>query len=219
VLVTEFASAECQQLDAKDKAASPLLLMAPFNCRLDWWWKPGKGSLDQLDIDLGGGSALKTWAGRQSGPQIFKLMKQAAKNALGAASPFNYDDAIDKDGKAEGKTVSAFYFDSRREGTSLDVGFSPDEQELSVREYPAVESLALVGLQRFRPFMTEGPPRSFVYITWAEPLSAVLGAAAVCGAVKVKSCGSFRFVKPSRGGEYARMFSRARRERSKDAQH
>jgi CRISPR-associated protein Csb3 len=122
-----------------------------------------------------------------------------------------------KDGKAKKKTVSPFYFDSRREGTSLDLGFSPDEQEMSVEAYPAVESLALVGLQRFRPFADEASrPRSFVYSAWAELLPVNVAAAAVCGILPVRSCGRFRFTKPSRGGEYVTMFSRATRERSRN---
>jgi len=87
---------------------------------------------------------------------------------------------------------------------------------MSVEAYPAVDSLALVGLQRFRPYVdAEAYPRSFVYEAWAEPLPVSVAAATVCGAVAVRSCGSFRFARPSRGGEYVTMFSRATRERSK----
>ena len=115
------------------------------------------------------------------------------------------------------KTLSPFYFDSRREGTSLDLGFSPDEQDMSVETYPAVESLALVGLQRFRPVADEtSSTRSFVYTAWADSLPVTVAAAAACGILEVRSCGRFRFTKPSRGGEYVTMFSRATRERSKN---
>ena len=61
-----------------------------------------------------------------------------------------------KGGKANKKTLSPFYFDARRAETSLDIGFSPDEQEMSVMAFPAVEALAFVGLQRFRPLSGEG---------------------------------------------------------------
>jgi CRISPR-associated protein Csx14 len=100
----------------------------------------------------------------------------------------------------------------------LDIGFSPDEQHMSVEAFPAVESLALVGLQRFRPLIDETThPTSFVYTAWAEPLPVIVAAVTVCGILPVRSCGNFRFTKPSRGGEYMTMFSRATRERSKNA--
>jgi CRISPR-associated protein Csx14 len=183
--------------------------------RLDWWWKP-----EEVQVDFGGGGKLKTWAGKQGGPLIFDLMKQAVGRAAGADSLLDYPEAVfdSKEGKTKKKTVSPFYFDSRRESTCLDLGFSPDEQKMSVEAFPAVESLALVGLQRFRPLMDDATsPRSFVYTAWTESLPITVAATAVSGIVKVRSCGRFRFTKPSRGGEYMTMFSRATRERNGDA--
>jgi hypothetical protein len=209
-LLAEFADAGFDILDPKEFAASGLRVHAPFGLRLDWW---------RSDAGGGGAAHLKTWAGKQHGPTIFRLMKQAVGRAVSLESPFDYSEGIfdSKDGKAKRKTISPFYFDSRREGTSLDLGFSPDEQDMSVEAYPAVDSLALVGLQRFRPCVdAKAYPRSFVYVAWAEPLPVSVAAATVCGAVAVRSCGSFRFTRPSRGGEYVTMFSRATRERSKD---
>lgn len=210
-LLTEFASAQCDQLDPEDRTTSPLELADPFHLRLDWWWNPVK--------DASGGN-LKTWAGQQSGPLIFRLMKQATARAALAESPFDYAEAVfdTKDGKAKKKTISPFYFDCRRAGTSLDLGFSPDEQSMSVEAYPAVESLAMVGLQRFRPQTDENTrPRSFGYTAWAQPLPVMVAAAAVCGILQVRSSGGFRFTKPSRGGEYVSMFSRATRKRNQNA--
>jgi hypothetical protein len=72
----------------------------------------------------------------------------------------------------------------------------------------------LIGLQRFRPAVDEtGQSRSFVYTAWAEQLPPLVAMAAVSGIVPVKALGTFRFTKPSRGGEYLTMFSRATRER------
>jgi hypothetical protein len=214
-LLDQFVSARCDQLDPKDNAGSPLCLSAPFNLRLDWWGKAQKG-----ELDLGGGGKLKTWAGKQWGPLIFRLMRAATAGAARKDSPLDHCEAVfdSKDGKAKTKAVSPFYFDSRREGTSLDLGFSPDVQEMSVKAYPAVESLALVGLQRFRPLADErSSPKSFLYTAWAEPLPVQVAAAAACGFLQVRSHGRFRFTKPSRGGEYMTMFSRATRERINNA--
>ncbi len=207
-LLTEFAEASFDVLDTTEVAASRLQIHAPFALRLDWW---------RSDAGAGGAAHLKTWAGKQRGPTIFRLMKEAVSRAVSVGSPFDYSEAVfdSKDGKAKKKTISPFYFDSRRERTSLDLGFSPDEQDMSVEAYPAVDSLALVGLQRFRPFVDPAAyPRCFVYTAWAEPLPVSVAAPTVCGAVSVRSCGSFRFTRPSRGGEYVAMFSGARRERS-----
>jgi hypothetical protein len=209
-----FVSANVQQLDLDDNAASPLYLGEPFNLRLDWWQKiagPNKTS-----VDLGGGGQLKPWAGKQFAPLIFRLMKSACEG-IDISRLLNESKAVydSNNSKAKKKTVSPFYFDARREETSLDIGFSPDEQDMSIMVYPAVEALALVGLQRFRPGVDEsGQGRSFVYIAWADPLPPSIAMAAVSGMMPVRSCGTFRFTKPSRGGEYLTMFSRAIRERS-----
>ena len=208
VLIGAFARCDVAQLDPADNAASPLRLCLPFNLHLDWWAKPKtpKG----LPVDHGGGEQLKTWAGKQFGPLIFRLMKAACAD-VSLDSPLDDPRAVydSKNGKVKNKTVSPFYFDARREGTSLDVGFSPDEQDMSAMAYPAVESLALVGLQRFRPRVVEvDRSRSFVYVAWADFLPPSAAAAAVSGSINVRSQAVFRFTKPSRGGEYATMFSR-----------
>lgn len=212
-ILDDFVRSDVQQLDLDDNAASPLHLGKPFDLRLDWWQKV-EGT-NKTRVDLGGGGQLKPWAGKQFGPLIFRLMKSACEG-IDLLNPLDDSKAVydTKSGKAK-KTVSPFYFDARREETSLDIGFSPDEQDMSVMTYPAVESLALVGLQRFRPTVDEkGQSRSFLYTAWAEPLPPNVAMAAVSGTMPIRSCGTFRFTKPSRGGEYLTMFSRATRERS-----
>lgn len=213
-IMDSFVNADVQQLDLNDNAASPLHLAQPFNLRLDWWQK--MEGPNKTRVDLGGGDQLKPWAGKQFGPLIFRLMKNACADVdllkLLDDPKAVYDTTGSKEKK---KTTSPFYFDARREETSLDIGFSSDEQDMSVMAFPAVESLALIGLQRFRPAVAEDSRgRSFLYTAWAEPLPTVVAMAAVSGLVPVRSCGTFRFTKPSRGGEYLTMFSRATPERS-----
>ena len=213
-IIQPFVVADVRQLDVDDNAASPLHLGKPFDLRLDWWRKIETS--DKRRVNLGGGDQLKPWAGKQFGPLIFRLMKNACVD-IDLQSPLDDPRAVydTQNGKAKKKTVSPFYFDARREETSLDIGFSPDEQEMSVMAYPAVESLALVGLQRFRPTVAEsGHSRAFLYTAWAVPLPPPVAMAAVSGMVPVPSYGTFRFTKPSRGGEYLTMFSRATPERN-----
>ncbi len=206
ILLRAFSSAAVDQVDSNDSAASPLRLRLTTTAILLDWWRD----------EAAGGQRLKTWAGRQSGPQIFRLMKARVLEAP-PNDPFGFAAAIfdGKDGKARKKTTSPFYFDSRRAGTSLDAGFSADEQQMSVREYPVVEALAMVGLQRCRPRVEESATRpTFAYTAWAEHLGASTVPSVVCGVVKFPSCGIYRFTRPSRGGQYVSMFTRATRERS-----
>lgn len=216
-LIDDFVRADVQQIDLNDNAASPLYLGEPFNLRLDWWQKlegPNK-----TRIDLGGGGQLKTWAGKQFGPLIFRVMKNACKD-IDLLKLFDHPKAVYETnrGKTKKKTAAPFYFDARREETSLDIGFSPDEQDMSVMVCPAVESLALIGLQRFRPAVDEkAQNRSFIYIAWAERLPPIVAMVAVSGMMPARSSRTFRFTKPSRGGEYLTMFSRGTREGSSNA--
>ena len=202
-----LATATIEPLDRDDNASAIRLDLGKASILLDWWRD-----------EAAGGQRLKTWAGRQSGPQIFKLMakKIADIAAEDAGTSFDFSATVFdiKDGKTKKKTISPFYFDSRRAGTALDVGFSADEQQMSVREYPVVEALAMVGLQRCRPRVEESATRpTFAYTAWAEHLGASTVPSVVCGVVKFPSCGIYRFTRPSRGGEYVSMFTRATRER------
>lgn len=212
-IIEQFVNADILQLDANDSAASPLYLGEPFNLRLDWWRKIELR--DKIRVELGGGDQLKPWAGKQFGPLIFRRMREACSD-IDLESPFDDARAVYdmKAGKTKKKTLSPFYFDARREETSLDIGFSPDEQEMSVMAYPAVEALALVGLQRFRPAVVDGGnSRAFVYTVWTTFLPPLVAMAVVSGKVSSPSFGTFRFTKPSRGGEYLTMFSRGTWER------
>ncbi len=215
-LIQQFVEAEVVELDIDDKAASPLRLGGCFGLRLDWWKRIELP--DKTPVNLGGGDQLKSWAGKQFGPMIFRRMKSACVD-IDVKAPFDDARAVydNKNGKAKGKTISPFYFDSRREETSQDIGFSPDEQGMSVMAYPAVESLALVGLQRFRPIAIADESkarREFLYTAWSDPLPLSIAMAAASHFLPVRLCGTFRFTKPSRGGEYLTMFSRAKRERN-----
>jgi CRISPR-associated protein Csb3 len=87
------------------------------------------------------------------------------------------------------KAVEPFYFDARRFAHALDAGFSLDAIGADTVAHPAVELLALIGLQRFRPLVTpskEPKVKAVVeYYTWNLPIGAAVAAAAACGAVPV----------------------------------
>jgi CRISPR-associated protein Csb3 len=161
-----------------------------FSLDLDWW-----GSEDE--------AVPKTWAG----PQEVHKVARAAQDALSAVAEttFMLDYACVLRLPAEYRrarmgrndAVEPFYFDARRFGHALDVGFSLDAIGAETVAHPAVELLALIGLQRFRPKVepsSEPKVKARVeYSTWHRPLGVTVAAAAACGAAHVPGCRRFRF--------------------------
>src|SRR5262249_40125259 len=100
------------------------------------------------------------------------------------------------------KKVEPFYFDARRASNahSLDIGFSPNDLDLTTTAFPAVEVLCLVGLQRFRPSET-GEARVFEFYTWSDPLPVSIAAPVVAGAVPMPGSRRYRFENWFRSGQ------------------
>ena len=160
---------------------APIALGAPFDITLDWF----------ADTRAGG-SRFKTWAGRQSVLDISTAMKAALKGSawrtadclkfsvVGCGLPFNFDS------------------DLGVQGGAIDVGFSFDPLagsaltriESSAR--PAVELLAFVGLQRFRPAEIKGENR-FLYTQWNRPLPVQVAMPAACGTMPVAGAARYEF--------------------------
>ncbi len=96
-----------------------------------------------------------------------------------------------------------FGFDPGPAWNALDVGFSPNEHGMEVESSPAVEMLAAVGLQRFRPVMSKDRA-SFDYFTWHSRLSPSVACAAMAGAMIGEFTVRYRGSVVSRG-EYAAL--------------
>jgi len=96
-----------------------------------------------------------------------------------------------------------FGFDPGPAWNALDVGFSPNEHSLLVRSSPAVELLAAIGVQRFRPIMHAGR-KSFTYFTWHSPLSPAVAAAAAAGGIGNADSRQFHATVVQRG-QYAAL--------------
>lgn len=73
-----------------------------------------------------------------------------------------------------------FGFDSTAAWNAQDVGFSPNDQGMSVESSPATELLAAVGLQRFKPAIDDG---MIHYHFWHTPASSAVAAAFACGGI------------------------------------
>jgi CRISPR-associated protein Csb3 len=167
--------------------AGSILLGSPFNLLLNWW----QTSEDDVKTP-------KTWAGLQEIHKVARAAQDAIGNIADLTGLFNHScllvmpNEYRKNAIDEKKTVEPFYFDSRRFAHALDVGFSLDVQGAETAAYPAVELLALIGLQRFRPSLSD-EKWWFEYATWARPINAPLGAAVVSGAVPLQPGQRYRF--------------------------
>jgi CRISPR-associated protein Csb3 len=100
------------------------------------------------------------------------------------------------------KKVEPYYFDSRRgpNAHSRDVGFSPNDLQLTTTAYPAVELLCLIGLQRCLPAKT-GKARVFNYSTWTQPIPPSLCPAVISGFVRFPGSQRYRFENWYRTGQ------------------
>lgn len=174
---------EKKALDAL-RREEPIVFQSSLELLIDWF----------RDEDSGG-SRFKTWAGQQSVLDIATAMHTGLgcvnadielslwNSVQGGGLPFNFDS------------------DLGSQGSALDIGFSFDP--LAANEAtridgackPALEILAFIGLQRFRPREIPGQNR-FVYVAWQQPLAPSVAAAVGCRAISIAdtSCYEFRLL-------------------------
>lgn len=171
-LVEAISRVELRQVDPEDNTSSPIEMMLPGRpLRLDWW----------LD-DMSGGKELKVWAGTMESVRIARAMQKTLRDGR-FGNPDLFDiGLVAHDPDDPRKKVEPYYFDARRcpNAHSRDVGFSPNDLQMTTTAHPAVEFLCLVGLQRCLPARTKRP-RIFDYYTWSTPLAPCLLPAAVKG--------------------------------------
>jgi CRISPR-associated protein Csb3 len=172
--------------------ASPIVVGKPFrSLRLDWWHD-----------EMSGGKELKVWAGTMESVRIARAMQHALRDErFHAPGLFNVG-VVTYDPDNSRKKVEPFYFDARRgpNAHSRDVGFSPNDLQMTTIAFPAVEILCLVGLQRCLPAKTNRP-RVFEYYTWATPLPTSLIPVAVCGLLPENDRRGYRFENWYRTGQ------------------
>lgn len=160
---------------------APIVLGDPFPITVDWF----------ID-DSAGGSRFKTWAGQQGVLKIADAMKKALSGTewrnekclsfsiSKCGLPFNFDS------------------DLGGQGGAIDVGFSFDPlagsalTRIEPTARPALELLAFVGLQRFRPAEISGENR-FLYTAWSRPLPIEVAAPAACGALPMVGANRYEF--------------------------
>lgn len=159
----------------------PVLFRSALQLRVDWFRD-----------ECAGGSRFKTWAGQQSVLDIATAMHAGLRHldmgvesavwssVRGGGLPFNFDS------------------DLGGQGSALDIGFSFDPLAASETTRivgsckPALEILAFIGLQRFRP--REIPRQNrFVYAAWRCPLPVFVAAAVACQSVEVGNPSRYEF--------------------------
>ncbi len=160
-----------------DTALHPVLLES-FDLAIDWW------------IDARGRTTpIKLWAGRQTSKQIVEELRRATTEVLKSSE-------IAGVFQAERALTTRFGVDFRSAWNTLDVGFSPNEQDMKVCTFPAVELLAAIGLQGFRPGR-EGS--EYFYATWHMPLPTIAARAACSALIAEGHLRRYRFHITRRG--------------------
>jgi CRISPR-associated protein Csb3 len=124
----------------------------------------------------------KLYSGNRSARQIAEQLKKGLHDLWRAGRGGLLDSPFEKQLPLGG----SFNFDARRAWTTIDVGFSPDQQKKNgmlsgVDGSPVVEILAAMGLEHARP--DEYVPRKKVrYAVWNDALPPMLARAALAGA-------------------------------------
>jgi len=159
--------------------------------RLDWWVK--------VRIEKGTASATPNspwnfWSGQQTSLRIWKGLRSALSRQLEDDSELATESLFDHRVPLSGR----FGFDPGASWNSLGVGFSPNEQKIEVASSPALELLAAVGLQRFRPAISRDRA-TFIYATWRDSLAPPVAAAAASGLLAIPCTTRFRGCVVSRG--------------------
>jgi CRISPR-associated protein Csx14 len=139
------------------------------------------------------------WSGQQTSLGIWNALRAKLKHQLEGLSNERLPDLFVQRALLSGR----FGFDPGAAWDALDAGFSPNVQSLSVASSPAVELLAAVGIQRFKPLMFDDR-QTFTYTLWPIPLSPAVAACAAAGVAITPGLMRFRGQVVSRG-QYAAL--------------
>jgi CRISPR-associated protein Csx14 len=142
------------------------------------------------------------WSGQQTPLRIWVALRLAAAEQLTTFEAHPPETLFAQRQLLSGR----FGFDPGPAWTALDVGFSPNEQKMEVASSPVVELLAAVGLQRFRPQLSQDRA-SFTYATWGQPLAPPVAAVAATGVWLAHPARRFRGFVVSRGSYAALGYS------------
>lgn len=161
-LMAELRACEFAALDHSERTIAPVRFRwAGRDVVLNWW-------LNDANTDK---HPLKPWAGNQKSAGLFgKLVDALPTEASGGALM-----------KLSVYTTSRLGVDPRSAWNKLDCGYSPNERDVKESQTaPAVDLLAAIGLQGFRP-ERKRPGAPFRYAVWSAPLPRVVARLAAAG--------------------------------------
>ncbi len=141
----------------------------------------------------------KFWGGHQKSHGIWTGLRDALVDQLRKLDPGSLPGLFTQRLPFKGQ----FGFDAGPAWQPLDVGFSPNEQNMKVASSPAVELLAAVGVQRFRPRVTDRT--TVMYATWGQPLTTAISAACAIGVIPAEPVRRYRCRVMDRGQGYAAL--------------
>jgi CRISPR-associated protein Csx14 len=209
-LLSALTGASCELLLHLENGLEVKPIIAPlrllFNggamvLTLDAWMTMG---VARLGPEKGTVAALANppwnfWSGQQNPARIWGPVRNALIELLPTCDEADFTRLFEQRRFLTGR----FGFDPGPAWNALDVGFSPNEQGIAVESSPAVELLAAIGLQRFRPKMGESRD-SFTYATWGIPLSPSVASAAASTAIRFNPSVRYRGRVIARG-QYAAL--------------
>lgn len=158
----------------------------PFCFTLDAWMKIRR---DKGEVAAVANRPWNFWSGQQTSARIWATLREASQEQIErmAGNRLGFEDLFSWRVPLSGR----FGFDPGAAWKALDVGFSPNTQQIPAASSPTTELLAAVGLQRFRPRLSDDSS-SFYYATWGQPLGPAVAFAASSGSVSVFPSTLFR---------------------------
>ncbi len=138
-------------------------------------------------------NSFKLYAGNRSARDIATKMLFGDSKTRGIAQLWEEqkDDLIERPFDITTPMGGSFNFDPRGAWTSIDAGYSPNDQKHQVEASPVVELLAAWGLENARP--DEFEIRKVRYAIWGVGLQPILARVALIGGVSVVPMKRFRF--------------------------
>jgi CRISPR-associated protein Csb3 len=173
-------AAKFEQIEEAEESVWPVRLsVAGEVFVLDWW----------LDAFRERPSRLKCWAGQVTTQKLFADLLPLIDPGSGPCGLMT----------APAMSKSKFGVDPRSAWNALDFGFSPDIQKKDAATYPAVEMLAAIGLQGFRPKLER---REGTFHLWTIPLPLVVARLAAVAAWDGLPRFDYQFSISKRGQSY-----------------
>jgi hypothetical protein len=163
----------------------------PFRLTLDAWMTI---RVEKGKVVAAANPPWNFWSGQQTSFRIWRDLRAVLQDQIKSLDAACLHAIFEHRVLLSGR----FGFDPGAAWNALDVGFSPNEQGMEVASSAAVEMLAAIGIQRFRPQVARDN-QSFHYATWGQRLSPSVAGAAAAGTTVVRPSTCFRGRVISRG--------------------